>query len=423
MIVIEAFHQLFLSVGFFSIKVESTFKRGMNLLEKYENVFQHIERPFAWLDYDALDQNIDFVNRLATKPVRIATKSVRSVSVLKYIQEKLVNYAGLMTFTAAESVYLIEQGFNHLLLGYPTFEENNIKKLLAYSRAGKDITFMVDAYEQVQLLQNCAEQMQTMAKICIDINISTNFKWIYFGTKRSPLDSLQKLKNFTDKLTDYPNICIHALMGYEAQIAGVPDLSLANSRKMRAKGLVVRQLKKQSIEKITSFRRLAVAHVKSIAPVAFVNGGGSGSITYTCEQQEITEATVGSAFFAPVLFDHYDTLNLQPAVGFALRVTRQFDAHTFVCQGGGYIASGAIGEDRAPVFLNENYQLLPLEGAGEVQTPFIDSTGSLTIGDTVYLRHAKAGELCERFTVLHGTRNMCYAGPILTYRGERQCFL
>ncbi|MEC1177331.1 alanine racemase [Metasolibacillus meyeri] len=392
-------------------------------MEKFIEAFQHIERPFAWLDYEALDQNIDFVNALATKPVRIATKSVRSVNVLKYIQRKLNNCAGFMTFTAAESIYLIEQGLDHLLLGYPTFEENSIKKLLAYSKEGKDITFMVDAIEQMELLQNCAASLQTTANICIDINISTDYKWIYFGTKRSPLDSIQKLKNLTDMLGDYPNVRIHAVMGYEAQLAGVPDLSHVASTKMRAKGVLIRRLKKQSLEKITAFRRLAVAHVKSIAALAFVNGGGSGSIAYTCAQKEITEITVGSAFFAPALFDDYDSLQLQPAVGFALRVTRQFDSHTFVCQGGGYIASGAIGEDRAPVFLNKQYQLLPLEGAGEVQTPFLDASASLKVGDTVYLRHAKAGELCERFAVLHCTRGKSYEGPILTYRGEQQCFL
>lgn len=130
-------------------------------MEKFIEAFQHIERPFAWLDYEALDQNIDFVNALATKPVRIATKSVRSVNVLKYIQRKLNNCAGFMTFTAAESIYLIEQGLDHLLLGYPTFEENSIKKLLTYSKEGKDITFMVDAIEQMELLQNCAASLQT----------------------------------------------------------------------------------------------------------------------------------------------------------------------------------------------------------------------------------------------------------------------
>lgn len=395
----------------------------MNLMEKFEKAFQHMERPFAWLDFDALDQNIDFVNRLATKPVRIATKSIRSVGVLKYVQEKLQHCAGFMTFTAAESVYLIEQGLDNILLGYPTVEENSIKKLLTYNKEGKDITFMVDAIEQVQLLQSYAAALQTTANICIDINVSTDYKWIYFGSKRSPLDTLQKLKNLTDAIAQLPNVRIHAVMGYEAQLAGVPDLTHATSAKVRTKGMLIRRLKKQSVNKITSFRRLAVAHVKSVAPLAFVNGGGSGSIAYTCAQKEITEVTVGSAFFASALFDHYDSLQLQPAVGFALRVTRQFDDHTFVCQGGGYIASGAIGEDRAPVFLNVQYQLLPLEGAGEVQTPFIDPTGSLKIGDTVYLRHAKAGELCERFSVLHTTRGDTYEGPILTYRGEQQCFL
>lgn len=140
--------------------------------------------------------------------------------------------------------------------------------------------------------------------------------------------------------------------------------------------------------------------------------------------RDITEITVGSAFFAPALFDHYESLQLKPAAGFALRVTRKFDDQLIVCHGGGYIASGAVGKDRLPVFLEDgHYELTSLEGAGEVQTPIVVKSRTHQIGDTIYFRHAKAGELCERFRVLHTSRNGQYAGPFQTYRGDGQCFL
>lgn len=392
-------------------------------MQIYEHAFKKLERPFAWLDYEALDHNIQVVNSSATKPIRIATKSIRSTELLTYIQSKLKHCAGFMTYTAAESVYLFEQGLDHLLLGYPSLELQSIEKLLHYSRNGKHITFMVDAVEQIFLLQKCAQKMGTIAYICIDINVSTDFKLLYFGTKRSPLNTFEKLQQLVDKIIEFPNIQIRGVMGYEAQIAGVPDWRRARSLRKKAKGLLIRKLKRTSIQKVKSFRQLAVAQIKSKVPLEFVNGGGSGSILLTCEQPEVTEVTVGSAFFAPVLFDDYESIQLKPAVGFALQITRQFDAETFVCHGGGYVASGVAGADRLPKFLNSTYSFLPLEGPGEVQTPFNAPVNSLKISDTVYLRHAKAGELCERFQVLHSVRGSEYQGSIKTYRGEQQCFL
>jgi D-serine deaminase-like pyridoxal phosphate-dependent protein len=64
------------------------------------------------------------------------------------------------------------------------------------------------------------------------------------------------------------------------------------------------------------------------------------------------------------------------------------------------------------------------EGAGEVQTPLLgDAADRLRIGERVWLRHAKAGELCERFAVLHLVEGDRLVETLPTYRGERQCFL
>lgn len=391
-------------------------------MQRYHDAFQNIEHPFAWLDLDALNRNIAYVNKsCGDKQVRIATKSIRSVPALEYIAKRLTHFAGFMTFTASESLFLFDNGLDNLLIGYPVYEQHAISQLAQWVKKGKSLTFMVDHVDQAALLNAIARNLNITLQVCIDINVSTDFKVLYFGSKRSPITSYAKLDALLQQLKTFPYIQITAVMAYDAQIAGVADQT---KNYFGAKGALIRTLKKQSLQKITALRQFSVAHVKSMYDLAFVNAGGSGSMSWCAQQPDVTEITVGSAFFAPALFDHYESLHLTPAVGFALRVTRQFSDDIVVCHGGGYSASGAAGVDRLPTFLEPNrFALLPLEGAGEVQTPILVKQGTVSIGDTIYMRHAKAGELGERFHVLHTIEGGKYKGPLKTYRGEGQCFL
>src|SRR3954464_12696518 len=104
-----------------------------------------------------------------------------------------------------------------------------------------------------------------------------------------------------------------------------------------------------------------------------------------------------------MLFDAYTRFSPQPAALFALPVVRRPDARTATALGGGYPASGAAGADRLPApHLPPGLRLDRQEGAGEVQTPLRGpAAGSLRIGDRVWMGHAKAGEVCERFGELH----------------------
>ena len=45
------------------------------------------------------------------------------------------------------------------------------------------------------------------------------------------------------------------------------------------------------------------------------------------------------------------------------------------------------------------------------------------VGDRVFFRHAKAGELCERFDVVHLVRGDEIVDTVPTYRGEGKTFL
>ena len=388
---------------------------------RFERAFAKLERPFAWLDLDALDENIAIVQQAcAPKKIRIATKSVRSVEVLRYLQQHLDNTQGWMTFTAAETAFLLEQHFDDVLIGYPVMEEASVRHLLKFLKEGKIVTFMVDKLEHVAFLAKLGEEMDVKVPICIDVNMSTDFKVLYFGTKRSSLQSLAQLTLFLEYVKREPYVEVVGAMGYEAQIAGV-----GNRPASIVKGKLIEVMQTQAKKQVTQFRRFAIAHIKAYFPeLRFVNGGGSGSMTFTAQQKEVTEITVGSAFYAPALFDQFRHLPLAKAAGFALRVTRKPEENVVVCHGGGYIASGAVGADRLPVFYEpSHFAFLGLEGAGEVQTPVLLKGRSVDIGDTLYFRHAKAGELCEKFQVLHAVRGDKYVGPYTTYRGNGQCFL
>ncbi|HBT72793.1 MAG TPA: amino acid deaminase/aldolase [Lysinibacillus sp.] len=388
---------------------------------RLDRAFSDLERPFAWLDLDALDKNIRTVQEACGgKQIRIATKSIRSVEVLRYVQKNLANVVGFMTFTAAETIFLLQQQFDDLLLGYPVMEEAAIRRLLHFVKDGKSVTFMVDRPEHIQLLAKLGLEIGVRVQVCIDINVSNDFKVLYFGTKRSSLYSLETLTPFLQEIQKTSAIEVVGAMGYEAQIAGV-----GNRPANALKGKVIEAMQVQAKKQVTQFRRLAIAHIKAYFPnLRFVNGGGSGSMLYTNQQKEVTEITVGSAFYAPALFDQFTHLQLEKAAGFALSVTRKPEKNIVVCHGGGYTASGAIGLDRLPVFYEpSNFAYLSLEGAGEVQTPIKVKGKHINIGDTIYFRHAKAGELCERFQVLHGIREDKYMGPYTTYRGDGQCFL
>ena len=59
-----------------------------------------------------------------------------------------------------------------------------------------------------------------------------------------------------------------------------------------------------------------------------------------------------------------------------------------------------------------------------MQTPVSGSeAAALRVGDNVYLRHAKAGELCERFDSLYLVQGGEIVDEVPTYRGEAKTFL
>ncbi|MEO5745523.1 MAG: amino acid deaminase/aldolase, partial [Terracoccus sp.] len=144
----------------------------------------------------------------------------------------------------------------------------------------------------------------------------------------------------------------------------------------------------------------------------------------TGRDPSLTELAAGSGLYAPTLFDGYDGLDLVPAAFFATPVVRRPAEGVVTTYGGGYVASGPPGWSRVATPVDgQGLALTKTEGTGEVQTPLRGRAGDqLSLGDRVWFRHAKAGELAERFIEFALLCGDEVVGAAATYRGEGQCF-
>ncbi len=391
----------------------------------YNQLFKNLQLPLAYCDVDLLDKNIQDIAHRAegkNKTIRIASKSVRCTYALKRILDSNPIYKGLMCYSGREALFLLEQGFDDLLLGYPIVNKAEIYDICVATKNGKKVILMVDSDEHLKLINGIAEQVGVNQPLCIDADMSTVFPGIHFGVMRSPITTVDAAKELVNCFEKYDNISLTAVMGYEAQVAGLGEHNPANG----IKNLIIPFLKRKSILDYTKRRQEIVSYIKTKNhPLEIVNAGGTGSIESSKKEEWVTEITVGSGFYSPALFDYYKYFKHQPAVGFALQIVRKPKPDFYTCLGGGYIASGATGIDKQPKpYLPEGIQLTTNEGTGEVQTPFeYDGNEELDIGDTILFRHSKAGELCEHFNELHLISNGKIIDKVLTYRGQGKCFI
>jgi D-serine deaminase-like pyridoxal phosphate-dependent protein len=389
----------------------------------YRGIFGNRPMPFAFLDLDLLEQNIrQIVARAQGKRVRLASKSLRSVAVIRRILAADPCFQGIMCYTAREAAYLASQGFDDLLIGYPTWNEQDIAAIARATAAGTHITLMVDSTDHVEQIETVAARYGVRLPLCLEVDMSMHLPGLHFGVWRSPVRTPEQARPVLARIMASSHTWLDGLMGYEAQIAGVGD----NFPGHKASNAVVQGLKRRSIREVAERRTDLVDLVKSYGlALRFVNGGGTGSIATTRAEQAVTEITVGSGFYAPALFDNYRDFRYQPAAAFAIEIVRHPHPHIYTCLGGGYIASGSVGPEKQPQpYLPQGAKLISLEGAGEVQTPIrYKGRVPLEIGDPVFMRHSKAGELCERFTHLLLVSDGAIEDEVTTYRGDGQCFI
>ncbi|MGH1335823.1 MAG: amino acid deaminase/aldolase [Aureispira sp.] len=390
----------------------------------YKKAFSEQPKPFAFVDLDFFDANVLAVaERAGNKRIRIASKSIRCTELLRRILEHSDQYQGIMCFTAGEAVWLSEQGFDDLLVAYPTLEPSALKQIAQAIKKGRRIYLMTDKKAHLEAINAAGKAADVVLPVCLDLDVSSRYPSLHFGVHRSSLTNMEALKNYWKQLQQFPFVRLEGLMGYEAQIAGVGDQTKGQGLKNK----VIQQLQRHSIKQVRRKRAEAVAFLEKQLgqPLLFVNGGGTGSLESTQAEKAVTEVTAGSAFFSPTLFDHYSGFQHLPAAAYAIEIVRQPQANIYTCLGGGYVASGMAGKDKVPQpYLPKGCQLNPNEMAGEVQTPIhYSGKEELKLGDPIFMRHSKAGELCERFTQLFVLQNDKLLGAWPTYRGEGQCFL
>jgi D-serine deaminase-like pyridoxal phosphate-dependent protein len=394
--------------------------------ERYERVFAEVEAPFAFVDLEAMWANAEeMLGRAGSKPIRVASKSIRCRALLEAILARDERFRGLMTFTLPETLWLAELGFEDLLLAYPTADLEALEELALRSAANPDAApiVMVDSVRHLEMIESVLGAGAPPVRVCIDIDAS--WWWlggrVKVGPKRSPIHTVEQAVELAREIERRPQIELDALMAYEGQIAGVGDLPPRQWRR----GAAIRFMQRRSAAELAERRAAIVAALSDFVELEIVNGGGTGSLDLTAAEEAVTEVTAGSGFYAPALFDYYSRFTLTPAAGFALPIVRKPSPGVATALGGGYLASGTGDAARLPApWLPAGLELDAEEGAGEVQTPLLGpSAASLEVGDRVYLRHAKAGELCERFDTLYLVEDDAIVDEVPTYRGEGKGFL
>ncbi len=403
-------------------------------METSEQRYQRFSRlladealPAALVDLEAFDRNADSVFatvRPSGKTLRLASKSVRCVALLRRLFERGGGIAkGLMTYAASETAYLASVGFDDLLLAYPTVLRQDAEHLARAAASGKRVRVVCDAAGQLDSLERAASAADTSVGVVIEVDMSFRpVGELHLGVRRSPLRSTREVLSLVAEIRRRPHLRFDGLMGYEAQIAGVTDRN-PFSRAMNAPKRAMKHLSRRDVEA----RREELHDALSAEGIAceLFNGGGSGSLSWAKDERWLTELTAGSAFLAPHLFGYYEDLKVEPASYFALQVVRHPAPGLATCLGGGFVASGEAGADRLPLpSLPEGVALLPVEGAGEVQTPLRLPEGmELPLGAPVFFRHAKAGELAEHFNEYLLVYKDQIEARVRTYRGEGHCFL
>ncbi|MCY0921940.1 MULTISPECIES: amino acid deaminase/aldolase [unclassified Streptomyces] len=391
---------------------------------RYDKATAHLDAPLAIVDLAAFDANADdLVRRAAGKPIRVASKSVRCRVLLERVLAR-PGFAGIMSYTLAESIWLARSGFEDVLLAYPSADLTGFAELADDPKLAGAITVMVDDIAQVELIDRARDGGSQEIRVCLELDTALHLLGgrVRVGARRSPLREPRQLADLARAVTARAGFRVVGLMGYEGHVAGVGD-SLAG-RPLRSRA--IRLMQAAARKELAARRAETVRAVRAVVPdLEFVNGGGTGSVQQTAAEDAVTEIAAGSGLYVPRLFDNYTSFRGRPAALFAQPVVRRPGVGVVTVLGGGYPASGAPGPDRLPVpYLPAGLRYDPQEGAGEVQTPLLGGPADdLLIGDRVWFRHAKAGELCERFDTLHLVEGDRVTATAPTYRGEGRTFL
>lgn len=382
----------------------------------------HLPAPVATLHLAALRHNAaDMARRAHGTPIRLATKSIRVREVIEAVLAT-PGYRGVLAYTLAEGIWLADT-VDDVVVGYPTADRDRIEQLVTDQRLAARIAIMVDSPDQLDLVDDVLPpSRREEVRVCLELDASWHAPVLgHLGVRRSPVHDAREAAALAAYIAGRPGFRLVGMMAYEAQIAGVANRPPGRP----ATGAVNRWMQRRSMPELMARRAAAVAAVRGYADLEFVNGGGTGSLEATSLDGSVTEIGAGSGLFGGHLFDGYTEFTPAPAAAFALDVVRRPGPQHVTLLGGGWVASGPPGGDRLPrPVWPEGLEYVAREAAGEVQTPLTGAgVADLEVGDRVWFRHTKSGELAEHVNELRLIDGAEVVASVPTYRGEGQAFL
>ncbi len=305
---------------------------------RYDKATAHLDAPVAIVDLDAFDANaVDLVRRAGGKPVRVASKSVRCRALLERVLA-MDGFAGIMSFTLDESIWLARAGFDDVLLAYPSADRAGFAELAADPKLAAAVTVMVDDPEQLELIDASRAGGAEEIRLCLELDTALRLLGgrVRVGARRSPLREPARLAEMARSIARRPGFRLVGLMAYEGHVAGVGDAVAGSPVRSRAVRLMQRAARKE----LAARRAAVVRAVRAVEPgLEFVNGGGTGSVQHTAAEDAVTEIAAGSGLYAPRLFDNYTSFTARPAALFAQPVVRRPGVGAVTVLGGGYPAS------------------------------------------------------------------------------------
>src|ERR1700735_5054734 len=316
---------------------------------RYGQATADLDPPFALVDLDAFDSNArDLVRRSGGVPIRVVSKSLRC----RHLIERALaqpGYRGVMCYSLTEAIWLHSIGLSDdLLVAYPTADRSALRALAADEAARQHITVTIDSAGHLDFIDAALGAGPPPIRVCLDRDRSwrplTRGPVVQIGTWRSPLRSPAEAALFAETVLKRPGFSLVGVLGYEGQIAGLGDAP--PGRPVRA--ALVQAMQARSSAELNERRAEVVRRIRAIAPLEFVNGGGTGSLESTSADKSVTELAAGSGLVGPTLFDAYAKFHPQPALLYALPVVRRPRTGVATLFSGGYVASGTGTPDRLP---------------------------------------------------------------------------
>lgn len=183
--------------------------------------------PLAAVDIDAARTNAaTLVDAASGLPIRVASKSIRSIALIRKFLE-IPGFHGVLAFTPAEAVHLADAGVDDVLIAYPSVDRG---ALATAARHRSVIRPLIDSADHVRLLAEIARETNAPIPVCLDIDAG----WrplggpVHLGPKRSPVRTPEQAAALTDLVCATPGLRLAAVMAYDGQIAGVGDIVPGN---------------------------------------------------------------------------------------------------------------------------------------------------------------------------------------------------